>query len=529
MKITRLLEDIAAVKKYYPDIDDATFSMLIALDPTFNPDKDSVGKYGKWILNLYKRDGKIDRQEHLHDVLTRFHAEKNNLKNTDINQFKSVELLDDYLNNEDSYKDLSARQQLRKVQKSVRGVDLGTDAELIFEDDKWEVWIPKTYEASCKLGQGSTWCTASTGSNYYYKSYSDKGPLFINIKKDDNDKWQFHSQTKSYMDKKDHPINLEDFLIANETLLNVYATDANVQGHLKTLAKSLVKRLELIKYYQQEENDTFLMTSSTKDAFKYCKDHVHHVVTKGLRMVPDDMFNNALTIKSIELNEGVLTLGNRSFNSCINLEEIKLPSTIRLVGTSAFQNCAKIKFLELVSENGVVIDDYAFARCNSLGTIVLGNVTSLGVGALQSCEKLIEVEMSGTLREISPNTFIGCPNLTTVTLPQTVSRIHTAAFRGCSAMQSFSATRDLQMISNNVFEGCANLTVVDFEGSYPYAIGSKAFASCPWLTRIQIPATVEVMGNMVFDGNTTEVTIEKKGPHWKPDWNKGNKGSVKNV
>ena len=48
-----LIEDIAAVQKNFPNIDDETFKHLIALDPTFNPNRDSVGTYGKWILTLY--------------------------------------------------------------------------------------------------------------------------------------------------------------------------------------------------------------------------------------------------------------------------------------------------------------------------------------------------------------------------------------------------------------------------------------------------------------------------------------------
>lgn len=49
-----LYEDIEAVKKYYPNIDDGTFMQLIQLDPTYRGN-DSVGKYGKWLLNLYNK------------------------------------------------------------------------------------------------------------------------------------------------------------------------------------------------------------------------------------------------------------------------------------------------------------------------------------------------------------------------------------------------------------------------------------------------------------------------------------------
>ena len=49
-----LNEDIEAVKKYYPNIDDNTFMQLIQLDPTYRGNQ-SLGKYGKWLLNLYNK------------------------------------------------------------------------------------------------------------------------------------------------------------------------------------------------------------------------------------------------------------------------------------------------------------------------------------------------------------------------------------------------------------------------------------------------------------------------------------------
>lgn len=49
--IRLICEDIDAVQKYYPNIPNDTFMELISLDPTYTG-KDSVGKYGKWLLNL---------------------------------------------------------------------------------------------------------------------------------------------------------------------------------------------------------------------------------------------------------------------------------------------------------------------------------------------------------------------------------------------------------------------------------------------------------------------------------------------
>ena len=207
-----LTEGIDDVRKFYPSIEKADFDRIIRLDPTFRSDKDKVGTYGKWLLNLFKAN-KLDNEGHVRDLLTRFEEVKNQLKNKDIMKYKSLEEVDEMLDDENSYKDLSARQKLRQTQNAVRATSLDEDATLVYEDSTWKVWTPHTYEASCKLGQGSTWCTASTSSSYYYNYYKNTygGEYYINIKST-GEKYQFHFESHQFMDEDDHPINLEEFM-----------------------------------------------------------------------------------------------------------------------------------------------------------------------------------------------------------------------------------------------------------------------------------------------------------------------------
>lgn len=209
---SQLLEDIAAVRKNYPKISDKDFDRIIRLDPTFKEGRDSVGTYGKWLLSLFNK-GKLTNEGHAYDLLSRFEEEKKNLKNKDIGKFKSLEEVDEYLNDDDNYKTLSHRQEVRARQKDRKNADLGNEAELVYEDSDWEVWVPKTYAASCKLGQGSSWCTASTESDYYYKYYTRQGYLYININKSDpEEKYQFHFESGSFMDIDDSDIDIYPFL-----------------------------------------------------------------------------------------------------------------------------------------------------------------------------------------------------------------------------------------------------------------------------------------------------------------------------
>ena len=218
-----LTEDIASVRKNYPKISDDDFTTLIRLDPTFREDRDSVGTYGKWILTLFNK-GKIkpDDYENVTQMLDVWETNKKRFSNKDIGQFKELSQLEDALLNMPEL-ELSHRQQVRQNQKARRGVNLGTDAELVLETSNWEVYIPKTYAASCKLGQGTSWCTATTESSYHYEDYSRKGPLYIIINKsNDKEKYQFHFETNSFMDTEDEPIRVTKFLLDNEDLGNLF-------------------------------------------------------------------------------------------------------------------------------------------------------------------------------------------------------------------------------------------------------------------------------------------------------------------
>lgn len=218
-----LVEDIAAVKRNYPKISDADFDRIIRLDPTFVEGRDSVGQYGKWLLNLFNK-GKLDNEGHIPDLLTRFEENKKYLKNKDIGQFKSIEDVDAYLNDDDNYKDKSHRQEVRDRQKGRKNADLTKDAKVVYKDSDWTVWVPETYEASCKLGQGSSWCTASTESDHYYKWYtSDGSALYIIINNSNpEEKYQFHIESGSFMNKDDKTINVVDFLNKNEGLNKLF-------------------------------------------------------------------------------------------------------------------------------------------------------------------------------------------------------------------------------------------------------------------------------------------------------------------
>ena len=208
--VNTLSEGVAEIKKYFPNIEENMIRKLIGLDPTYKGNE-NLGNYGRWILSLYSK-GNLKEEDFykVTDMLSVFEEHKKKLANKDIFQFKILPDLHDaitklVLNLGDT--EMSTRQQQRELKKQG-----AKDSTLLFEDSEWQIWTPKTYEASCKLGAGTAWCTASGKNDAYYNNYTRQGPLYILIYKNDpEDKYQFHFETDSFMDSADRSIDILKF------------------------------------------------------------------------------------------------------------------------------------------------------------------------------------------------------------------------------------------------------------------------------------------------------------------------------
>ena len=194
------LEDI--YNKHYKDkIDVNTFYQIIQSDPTYRTEKsEKMGKFGKWLLFLYlNRRLKTEDLYKAKEYLTYFIKYYNRIEVKDINQYKSLNdlyrVISIFMENPEM--STSKNDEIRKIKEG---------AEKVYEDERWLVIVPHTKEASCYYGKGTQWCTAAESSHNHFDHYNNQGPLYINIDKLANTKYQFHFESDSFMDETDTPI-----------------------------------------------------------------------------------------------------------------------------------------------------------------------------------------------------------------------------------------------------------------------------------------------------------------------------------
>ena len=204
---------INAFAKKNPNINPKNLEELFTADPTTvqNSRGTFAGKYCIWIGNQYVNGKlKVGDIPELKKALNTYNINKSQIT-TPINEIGSLSDLITIISNYTD--DFKATRQLSKGEQAL---------EKVYEDADWVVYIPHTYKASRKIGGDTSWCTASSDDRYF-NMYTKEGPLYVNIRKSDGAKFQFHFPTGQFMDINDEEVSIRE-LGLSEGLVKFYET-----------------------------------------------------------------------------------------------------------------------------------------------------------------------------------------------------------------------------------------------------------------------------------------------------------------
>ncbi len=125
----------------------------------------------------------VDFNDHLNDK----RIEKN-----DISQYNSF----------DEIREAVKIASFKQAEKDLKG-----STHIVYEDDKWLMIKPLTFESSKKYGSSTKWCTTMVNSPNYFYNYSENGALIYIFNKDTNEKVAAHIRL---LDKGtyDNPVRL---------------------------------------------------------------------------------------------------------------------------------------------------------------------------------------------------------------------------------------------------------------------------------------------------------------------------------
>ena len=87
-------------------------------------------------------------------------------------------------------------------------------------------------------------------------------------------------------------------------------------------------------------------------------------------------YNFGSTITTVNIANGITSIGQDAFYRLSNLTAITLPASVRSIGTQVFGDCTNLTTINIQNTDGIVsLGSYAFYNCNNLTTIVVPTPT----------------------------------------------------------------------------------------------------------------------------------------------------------
>ena len=195
-------------------------------------------------------------------------------------------------------------------------------------------------------------------------------------------------------------------------------------------------------------------------------------------------------IKEIVISDGVTNIGDKAFQQCYAVESVTIPDSVISIGDYAFWLCESLESI-VIPDSVVSIGTYALSGCSSLSSITLGSgVSSIGELAFSYTESLTAISVSESntcftdedgilfdsslttlfcypakkagdsyvipngIEVIDQGAFLGCEELTSVTIPVSVTQISVYAFSDCDSLASvYYAGTESQWDKINIEKG----------------------------------------------------------------------------
>ena len=221
---------------------------------------------------------------------------------------------------------------------------------------------------------------------------------------------------------------------------------------------------------------------------------VEIVVPNTVERLGNSVFASMKSLESVEFEGNLIEIGARAFSSCNALKQVRLPDTVKSIGNAAFRGSGIESIV--VPASVEEIGGAAFARCLSLYNIDLD----------PNNEHFCVVD--GVLFSADKKTLCAFPSARegSYTTPNYVEAVAVGSFSG-SKLTSITVSEGVKQVGDAAFDSCDNLRQVDLPSSLE-VIGDHAFGSLlgniemlnrpPHIDKIWVGPNVSYIGDNAF-------------------------------
>ncbi len=255
---------------------------------------------------------------------------------------------------------------------------------------------------------------------------------------------------------------------------------------------------------------------------------------------PWSAYKNNIT--SVEIENGITSIGNSAFDSFANLTSVSIPDSVKSIGADAFSWCTSLTSVT-IPDSVESIGVWAFSDCTGLTSITIPvSVKSIGKDAFYNCTKITDVYCYADPKNLTWNE-VGCDDFI-YDLENATEVRHTTICHvreeylgkynekfGSSVNVTFKAEK-MDKCGDHAYwcfdsktrkltiSGTGNMADYEYDGEtggvtspwYAYkgnitsvviengitSIGNSAFESFANLTSVSIPDSVKSIGNQAF-------------------------------
>jgi len=303
------------------------------------------------------------------------------------------------------------------------------------------------------------------------------------------------------------------------------------------------------------------VTTIGVNAFVGCSALENVTMGDHVTTINSGAFGGCSSLKSITLPDSLTSIDYHAFSGCKSFTSVVIPASVSYINETAFSGCSSLESLSVSDENqyysvmnGILfnkkltsllmcpetktsaiipesvtfITDSAFAGCDSMKSVSLGNDYAVSLfRSLFNYQKIEHVSLGNGVTIIGDDVFTDCDKLqfneednglflgtednpryalirtkdksiTSLTLDEHTKVIANSAFEDCSRLSSMTIPSGVTSIGNKTFFHCSSLVSVIIPDSV-VSIGINAFGGCSALKSVSIPASVTNISRHAFN------------------------------
>ena len=290
------------------------------------------------------------------------------------------------------------------------------------------------------------------------------------------------------------------------------------------------------KYIGNENNPYLVLVSAINTEIQLCS------INDNTRFISEYAFDGCAALTSLTLPYSVTSIGYCAFYGCSSLTSITIPDGVTSIGEYAFYGCTSLRLNEYdgaeylgnaenpcvvlfkgsslcgINENTRIIYERAFYWCSFENLTIPKNVVYIGDYAFEFFEsESITVEdgnskyssVGNCLIDIDAGSIIvGCKN-SVIPTDESVKSIGESAFMGCFDLTDITIPENIKSIGQDAFRYCGNLLSVVITKNVE-SIGELAFGSCNSLESITVEEgnrRYHSYGNCVIETGTKSLVF----------------------